>query len=73
VLVPVEHARSRQELAAVLDSVFADDSHAWTLGAEGAWTRQTPARAGKPVDHQAAMMRRAQQRARRQTDGRTRK
>jgi polyphosphate kinase len=73
VLVPVEHARSRQELSAVLDSVFSDDSHAWTLGQDGMWTRLTPSRPEKPIDHQAAMMRRAQMRARRQTDGRTRK
>ena len=31
VLVPVESARSRQELQAVLGSVFADDVHAWLL------------------------------------------
>jgi polyphosphate kinase len=72
-LVPIEHARSRQELSAVLDSVFSDDSHAWTLGQDGMWTRLTPSRPEKPIDHQAAMMRRAQMRARRQTEGRTRK
>ena len=70
VLVPIENARARQELQGVLQSVFSDDVHAWRLGSDGTWTRFEPAKAGKPVDHQAAMMRRAQARARRQTDGR---
>ena len=73
VLVPIENARARQELQAVLDSVFADDVHAWTLASDGSWSPVGPAKAGKPVDHQAAMMKRAQLRARRQTDGSTRK
>ncbi len=73
VLVPIENARARQELQGVLQSVFSDDVHAWRLGSDGAWTRLEPAKPGKPVDHQAAMMRRAQARARRQTDGRSRK
>ncbi len=69
VLVPVESARSRQELQAVLGSVFADDVHAWLLASDGSWSRVEPEKGGKRVDHQAAMMRRAQLRARRQTDG----
>ncbi|RDI75797.1 polyphosphate kinase 1 [Gaiella occulta] len=73
VLVPVENARARQELGAVLDSVFADDAQSWALAADGSWSRLRPARPGKPFDHQAALMRRAQQRSRRLTDGRTRK
>ena len=72
VLVPVESARSRQELQAVLGSVFADDVHAWLLASDGSWSRVEPEKPGKRVDHQAAMMRRAQLRARRQTDGGTR-
>jgi polyphosphate kinase len=72
VLVPVESARSRQELQAVLGSVFADDVHAWLLSSDGSWSRVEPEKSGKRVDHQAAMMRRAQLRARRQTDGGTR-
>src|SRR4051794_535041 len=68
VLTPVESARSRQELQAILSSVFADDTHAWSLESDGSWTRVEPQKAGKRVDHQAAMMRRAQLRARRQTD-----
>jgi len=70
VLVPVESARSRQELQAVLNSVFADDVHAWILGSDGSWSPTEPLKAGRQVDHQVAMMRRAQLRARRTTEAR---
>jgi len=69
VLVPVESARSRQELQAVLGSVFADDIRAWVLASDGSWSPTEPRKAGKQVDHQVAMMRRAQLRARRQAEG----
>jgi polyphosphate kinase len=71
VLVPVEHARIRQELATVLDSVFADDTNAWELQPDGAWRRLTP-QGRKGHSHQGAMMRRALIRARRQGDSRER-
>ena len=51
VLVPVESARSRQELQAVLGSVFADDVHAWLLASDGSWSRVEPEKArqaGRP-------------------------
>ena len=73
VLVPVENARARQELQAVLGSVFTADVRAWELANDGSWAPIEQRKAGKPVDHQAAMMKRAQLRARRQTDGSTRK
>lgn len=73
VLVPVENARTRQELGSVLDSVFADDSNAWVLASDGSWTRLQPERPEKPHHHQAAMMRRAQLRTRRLGDGRNRR
>jgi polyphosphate kinase len=69
VLAPIESARSRQELQAILGSVFADDVHASVLASDGSWTPAEPQKAGKRIDHQAAMMRRAQLRARRQSDG----
>jgi polyphosphate kinase len=68
VLVPVESGRSRQELQAVLGSVFADNVHSWALASDGSWSRVEPPKSGKPIDHQAAMMRRAQLRARRRAD-----
>jgi len=73
VLVPIENARARQELQAVLDSVFTDDVHAWVLASNGSWSPVEPRKAAKPIDHQAAMMRRAALRSRRRTDSRTRK
>ncbi|MGZ8688531.1 MAG: polyphosphate kinase 1 [Gaiellaceae bacterium] len=73
VLVPVENARTRQELASMLDSVFADDTNAWVLADNGSWTRLQPERPEKPHHHQAAMMRRVQLRARRLGDGRGRR
>ena len=68
VLMPVESARARQELHAVLNSVFADDVRAWILGRDGSWTPNEPPKPGRQVDHQVAMMRRAQLRARRTTE-----
>jgi polyphosphate kinase len=67
VLVPVENARARAELNAILDSLFADRSHAWDLGSDGKWQRRTAAKEQKTHVHQVAMQRRAQLRARRQT------
>ena len=72
VLVPVETARPRQELGAVLDSAFADETNAWELASDGSWTRARPADGAKARTHQATMMRRALQRARRQSEGRGR-
>jgi polyphosphate kinase len=73
ILVPVENARARQELQAVLDSVFAADIHGWMLASDGSWSPLPPRKSGKPVDHQSAMMRRARLRSRRQPDGRSSK
>jgi polyphosphate kinase len=64
VLVPVDGARPRQELGAVLDSVFADTTNAWALAPDGEWSRVEPTKR-KAHSHQVAMMRRARQRARR--------
>jgi polyphosphate kinase len=67
VLVPIENARARQELAAVLDSAFSDTTNAWRLSTDGSWSRDG-ATNGKAHTHQGAMMRRARQRARRAGD-----
>ena len=40
ILVPIENARARQELAAVLDSAFSDTTNAWRLAADGTWSRE---------------------------------
>jgi polyphosphate kinase len=65
VLAPVESARIRQELNAILDSAFADNINAWELAADGTWTRLSPAEAEKAHSHQETMMRRTTARARR--------
>jgi polyphosphate kinase len=63
VLVPVENARVRQDVHALLDSALADDTNAWLLDSNGGWSRAEPG--VKPHSHHATMMRRAQTRARR--------
>jgi polyphosphate kinase len=65
VLMPVENARVRQEIHAILDSALEDDTNAWILREDGQWTRSVPAKASKPHSHHATMMRRALKRARR--------
>jgi polyphosphate kinase len=65
VLAPIENARVRVDLNAVLDSVFADNTFAWELSPDESWTRLHPREGEKPHSHQAAMQRRATARARR--------
>ncbi len=73
ILVPIENTRARQELQAILDSVFADDVQAWALAEDGSWTPLVPKKPEKVVDHQKAMMKRAEVRARRQSPARVSK
>jgi polyphosphate kinase len=65
VLMPVENARARQEVHAILDSALADDTNAWVLDADGGWTRVTPDKPSRPHSHHETMMRRSLKRARR--------
>ena len=64
VLTPVENARAKGEVAAILDSAFADTTNAWELRSDGGWTR-LEGKGKKAHTHQDAMMRRAQLRTRR--------
>ena len=64
VLTPVENARAKAEIGAILDSAFADTTNTWELGSDSEWTRRE-VKAKKTHAHQDAMMRRAQLRARR--------
>jgi polyphosphate kinase len=66
VLVPLENARARAEVNAILDSALADDVDAWVLAPSGEWERVTPAKPAKPHSHHATMMRRSLKRARRE-------
>ncbi len=53
-VVPVSDPALRDRLRAILWSCLRDDVRAWTLGADGRYTRATPGR--RPHDHQATMM-----------------
>ena len=64
VLAPIDGARARAEINAILDSAFADTANAWELDGAGVWTRVSGGKKDHHV-HQPAMMRRAQVRARR--------
>jgi polyphosphate kinase len=64
VLAPVENARVRQEIHAILDSALDDDTNAWSLGPDGEWTRVEP-RKSRRHSHHETMMRRSLKRARR--------
>jgi polyphosphate kinase len=70
VLVPVENARARQELNALLDSVFADTTNTWELQPDDTYRRLTPGKGAKAHTHQTAMQRRVLARARRQATAR---
>ena len=65
VLVPVENARARAEVHAILDSALADDANAWILAPSGEWARVTPAKPDRLHSHHETMMRRSLKRARR--------
>ena len=65
VLVPVENARARAEVHAILDSALADDANAWILAPSGEWERVKPAKPDRPHAHHETMMRRSLKRARR--------
>ena len=41
VLTPVENARARAEVGAILDSAFSDTTNTWELGPEGDWRRSS--------------------------------
>jgi polyphosphate kinase len=70
VLVPIEDPKARQELQAILDSVFADDVQAWALAEDGSWAPLVPTKPEKIIDHQKVMMKRAEVRARRKPPAR---
>ena len=65
VMLPVEGARQRQELVAVLDSAFADNVSSWDLRPDGSWRRRSPGKGERAHNHQVNMQRRAQLRVRR--------
>jgi polyphosphate kinase len=65
VLVPVEQPRLRQELTAVFDSAFADNSSSWELDSDGTWHRRSPKKGERVHNHQLNLQRRVRLRSRR--------
>ena len=62
-VIPVRDEGVRQEMLEILDLSLADNAGAWTLDAEGEWTRRTRA-PGEPLrDVQATMIERSTTRA----------
>jgi polyphosphate kinase len=72
VLVPIEQPRLRQELSAVFDSSFADNSSSWELAPDGAWRRRSPGKRERVHNHQLNLQRRVRLRARRAAVARSR-
>jgi polyphosphate kinase len=63
VLVPVEDARLRADVADILDALLADTRFSWKLDSEGAWQRTRPRGRTKPVSAQELLMARVTTRA----------
>ena len=72
VLVPVESGRPRQELNAILDSVFTDNTNTWELAADDTWHRLSPAKGERSHTHHSVLRRRVTVRAKRQHENRGR-
>ena len=72
IVAPIENPRAQTELNAILDQLLADNSTAWELRQDGSWERLKPHKGERPTSTQAALMRRAQIRARRQAEYRSR-
>ncbi|MPZ89760.1 MAG: polyphosphate kinase 1, partial [Nitriliruptorales bacterium] len=56
-MAPVRDPRLREQLREVLDTEFADNVQAWTLAADGGWTRRSPGDGEEPLDSQERFMR----------------
>jgi polyphosphate kinase len=72
VVVPVEQSRAQQEVTAIFETLLADNSHAWELRRDGTWERLRPKKSQRTHGAQAALMRRATVRSRRQAEYRSR-
>ena len=56
-LAPVEAEAGREQLCDILDRAFADNTSAWELDSDGAWTRLEPGEGEEPRNLQDEMMR----------------
>jgi polyphosphate kinase len=63
IVTPVEDARAQQRLAAVLDTLLADNS-AWRLRSDGSWQKLAPKKGEKPLAAQPSLMRSTRRRGR---------
>ena len=62
VVTPVEDIAVQSELAATLDTLFADNTSSWELQSDGTWERVRAKKDGRVRSAQATMMRRARRR-----------
>ena len=62
VLVPVEDLGAQSELAATMDSLFADTASSWELDENGIWHRIRPKKEDRARSAQGVLMRRARRR-----------
>ena len=67
VLVPVEDARLRGEIDAILNTLLADTRHSWNLDGDGVWHRTKEPRRAKSLSAQETLMARAAKRTRKRT------
>jgi len=68
VMVPIRDPRVEQELHGALDVIFADNDTAWTLAADGTWTRLRPADGERRRPTQLTQMRRRRRRGSTRTE-----
>lgn len=68
VMVPIRDPRVEQELHGALDVIFADNDTAWTLAADGSWTRLRPADGERRRPTQLTQMRRWRRRGSTRTE-----
>ncbi len=62
-VIPVEDESIRAELGEILDVSLADNAGAWTLDAQGVWTRRLPGPGDEVIDAQATLAKRSIARA----------
>jgi polyphosphate kinase len=72
IVAPVENPGARAELDTIFDTLLSDNTIAWGLGPDGTWERLSPDADRRAQSAQAALMRRARVRARRQAEYRSR-
>ncbi|MDR2072800.1 MAG: polyphosphate kinase 1 [Spirochaetaceae bacterium] len=62
-LIPILDGEVQEELRIILDAYFTDNTQAWVLGENGAWTRRSPQGDEKPFRAQEYLQNRAEKAA----------